>query len=411
MPRPRRPSQEDHPDNKKQRSERRRRRTAAEQQSGLVISIVGGVLILAILFIVLLSSRSNRQPPPEVVAAQNQREAKRLEKLLPDEVPTVMRRKKTAEELEEEERKRRQRKVLTGKALRDQINREYEAALRRSRLYKKQGDWGRAIKTFEEVGDRYDDEELRLRCQPEIDELREQSADAWRDAKRQADQLASNHKYKDAKKALEAFAKSCGIEGYAEECTALGEQYMGKRAAHLEAEYRTAHAAIDALPPQWKLAEAVEQAEALKFSEPEYQERHRRRVAELRAILGLQGAMIHKINRARPRISKRAIRAPGLAGDMASADRNGLKAESADGSRTDEYTWADIGPEAVMRLALLCGDPKDEKHRLLVGRFLLEVGLLKRAKMQLKAAKELGADTAGLEERLAAKEAAGGGGT
>ena len=395
-------------DNKKQRGDRRRRRAASEQQTGLVVSIVGGVLILAILFIVLISGRANRRPPPEVVAARDRQEAKRLQKLLPDEVPTMLRRKKTAEEIEEDDRKRRFRKTLTGDALRDQINKEYEAGLRRSRLYKKQGDWGRAIKTLEDIGDRYDDEELRLRCQPEIDVLREQSADAWRDAKRHAGQLAANHKYREARTALEAFAKSCGIDAYREECTELGEQYMQKRAAHLEAEFRTAHAAIDALPPQWKLAEALQQAEALRFAEPEYQERHRKRVAELRAIVDLQDRMIFKVNRSTPRISKRAIRAPGLAGDMAEADRAGLKAESADGSRTDEYTWADVGPEAVMRLALLCGDPKDEKHRLLVARFLLEVGLLKRAKIQLEAAKGLGADTAELEERLRAKEGAPG---
>ncbi|MFC1805883.1 hypothetical protein ACFL09_02760, partial [Planctomycetota bacterium] len=238
--------------------------------------------------------------------------------------------------------------------------------------------------------------------QPELDEILEQASDSFRDAKRHAEHLAKNHEYKAARKYLLDYAAKVEIEVYAEECKEIADTLMGKRAAYFDAQFRQAHREIDALLPEWKLTEALEKAEATKFSEAEYQEKHRRRVAELRALVELQTKMINKINRAMPRVTKRTIRAPGMAGEMTDASREGFKAETSSG-REETYDWHQIGPEAVMRLALLVGDQKEARHRLLVARLLLEVGHLKRAKMQLDAAKNLGADTAADEERLAAK--------
>jgi len=390
-----------------ERLERRRRRAAAQQQTNVAITIGGIVLVLAIIFVVWLSTREPPPPPPEVRAAREKAESERLEKMLPDPVPTVLRRKKTDEELEEEKRQRLYRKGLSGDALRKQIDKEYHAALRRSRIYRKRGDWNAAIKTLDELTERYDDEELRLRVQPELDELMEAMTDAWKDAKRHADQLAGNHEFRDAREHLMKFAEASGVDAYAEEAKEVGDRYLEQRAAYLAQQYREAITPVNALLPEWKLEEALAEAQKLRFEEPEYKEKLRRRIAELRALVELKTAMIHKINRAMPRISKRAIRAPGMAGEMTDASAAGLKAETADG-RAEEYTWISIGPEAVMRLALLCGDQKDRKHRLAVARLLIEVGHLKRGKMQLEAAKNLGADTAAAEELLASKEAAAG---
>ena len=392
---------------RQQRVERRRRRASAQQQMGIAITVGGVVLVLIIAVIVLLSSRSPPEPPPEVRAAQQQAESEVLQKLLPKPVPTVLRRKRTEEETEEAKRKRLHRKGLSGKALREQIDKEYQAGLRRSRLYKKEGQWGRAIKTLEELTERYDDEELRLRVQPELDELLEQAGDAFRDAKRHAEHLAKNHEYEAARKHLLDYAKTCEIDAYAEDAGGIAETYTGKRAAYLAAHYRQSIQPINALLPEWKLEDALEQAGKLSFAEPEYKEKHRKRVAELRALVDLKAKMIQKINGAMPRVSKRAIRAPGMAGAMTDADRNGLKAETSDG-RAEEYTWVQLGPEATMRLALLCGDQKSAQHRLAVARLLLDVGYLKRARIQLEAAKNLGADTAADEERLAEKQPAAG---
>ena len=389
---------------RKERLERRRRRAASQQQTNIAITVGGAVLALAIVVIILISSRSN-EPPPEVRALEEKAEAERLQKLLPKQVPTVLRRKKTEDELEEEKRKRLHRKGLTGKALRGQIDKEYHAALRRSRIYRKRGEYAQAIETLEQLSERYDDEELRLRVQPELDELLEQARDAFADAKRHAESLVRNHEYRAARKHLLDFVATCGMEAYAEEARELGDKFIGQRAAYLAQHYRESIEPIDALVPQWKITEALDQALKLSFEEPEYKDKHARRVAELRALVELQTRMIDKINRAMPRVSKRAIRAPGMAGEMSDASVTGFKAETSDG-REEQYTWDQIGPEAVMRLALLCGDQKDPQHRLAVARFLTEVGHLKRARIQLNAAKNLGADIAADAERLSAREAA-----
>lgn len=385
-------------DRRRERLDRRRRRSAAQQQMGIAIGVGGMVLVLIIIMVVVLSSRGPSETPEER-AARLEAESKRLEEILPEKVPTLIRRRKTEEEIEEEKRRRLYGKGLSGDALREQIDKEYQAALRRSRIYQKRGQWQQAIDTIEQLTGRYDDEELRLRCHPEIDELLIQSKDAWEDAKRHAELLAKNHKYRDARQHLLDFVGTCGIEAYQEEARELGDTYIGKRAAWLEQQYREAIAPINAMLPEWKLAEALEEARQLAFDEAEYQEKLRRRVAELQALVDLQKKMIRRVTRASPLLTKRSIRAPGMAGDMTSASLEGFEAMREDGTE-EKYTWDSIGPEAIMRLALLCGDQRDPQHRLAVARLLVEVGHLKRARIQLKAAQNLGADTAALEERL-----------
>lgn len=388
-------------DRRRDRLEHRRRRAAAQQQMNILIGVGGLGLVLIILLIVVLTSRGPSETP-EQRAARLKAEAEHLEEILPEKVPTVIRRKKTEEELEEEKRKRQYRKGLSGKDLREQIDKEFQAALRRSGIYKKRGQWQKAMDTIKELAARYeDDEELELRCQPEIEELLIQAKDAWEDAKRHADLLASNHKYRDARQYLLDFAETSGIAAYQEEAREVGDSHLAKRAAWLERQYRAALTPINAMLPEWELTEALAKAKQLEFDEPEYQERLRGRIAELQALVDLQQQMIRRVTRASPLLTKRSVRAPGLPGDMTAASLEGFEAMREDGT-VEKFTWDSIGPEAIMRLALLAGDQRDPQHRLAVARLLTEVGLLKRARLQLKAAQNLGADTTRVEQRLEA---------
>jgi len=391
-------------DIRKQRLARRRRRVQSEQQLSIGITVGGAVLVVSILVIVLLSSRGPRQTPEERAAAERAASAQ-VRKLVPPPVPTQLRKPRTKEQEEEEERRRRQVKHLSGKALREQINKEYDAAKRRAGLYVKKGWWGKAIQQYDRLTGRYDDEELRLRCQPEIDELMDLASEAFKDTKRAADQRAAAHEFDGGRKLLLDFAASCGIDDYAQQARELADKMTERKDTFLAAHYRQSMAPIEAMLPDWRLEEAVAAAAALRFDTPKYQGLHRARLAELKALAALKKQMIRKVNFAVPRVKKRAVRARGLPGDLMGADAKGLEASTAHGD--ERFTWVEIGPDAGMHLALLAGDPSDSGHRLAVARLMIEVGYLKQARQQLDAARRLGADTAADEERLARREPKG----
>ena len=395
-------------DQRKQRLERRRRKAQSERQAGVFITVGGIVAVLIVLFLVLLSSSSSRSKVDSArQAAVEQAQSEQLRKSLPPPVPTVVRKPRSKEQEEEEARRRRRPKHLGGDALREQIDKEFRAAQQRAKRYAKRGQWGKALKAYEHLNDRYDDEELRLRCQPEIDELMEKAADTFRDTKRQADGLAQAHRYDKARKLLLDLAKSCEIDAYAEEAREIAAKLEERKVVYLERNYVESLTLIEALLPEWKFEEAVAKASALRFGTPKYQGLLAARTAEFRELVALKKKMIDIINNALPRVQKRAISAPGLPGEFTDADVDGLRAESRAGK--EKYTWMALKGEATLRLALLAGERDDAQHRLTVLRLLVEVGYLKQARQQLDVAKRLGVDTAAIEAKLHQKEGPGGG--
>ena len=393
-------------DQRKQKLERRRRRAAAERQRAMSITVGGIVAVVVVLFLVWVSTRSGRRIDPKEQAAIERAQSEQVRKLAPRPVPTVLRKRPTKEQLEDRKaRERRRPRQLSGDALREQINKEFDAARRRAGLYVKGGQWGKALKAYERLNDRYDDEELRLRSQPEIDELMERAADAFRDTKREAAGLAAGHRYDGACKMLLELAKSCGIETYGEDARALVAKYGQQKAEHLERSYREALAPIEAMVPEWKFEQAVAKAAALRFGTPKYQGLLAARLAELRGLMALKKKMMDVVNNAMPRVQKRAIRAPGLPGEFTDADADGLRAESRAGKET--YTWMALKGEATLRLALMGGGRDDAKHRMAVLRLLVEVGYLKRAKRELEVVRRMGVDVGAIEAMLEEREDGG----
>lgn len=286
--------------------------------------------------------------------------------------------------------------------LRERIDKEYEAAKRRVELYLGQNRWGDAIGALEHVLDRYDDEELRLRADPELVELRRRANRAFKAKMAEASDHAAAGRFPEARKALESIIATFGRDEFTapakEELKILAEREDAEAAAH----YARSIAAVNAILPSWRFQDALAEAGKLKFDRAQYQQALARRVERIQALLALKKKIIERIINASPRLSKRAMGVPGLPGELTIADQDNLHAITDKGE--EKIPWERLGPTGATRLALAAGSKDDARHRLAVARLLLEVGHLEAAKEQLEAAQALGAPIADEEAELAARQ-------
>jgi len=284
--------------------------------------------------------------------------------------------------------------------LRERIDKEYEAAKRRVELYLGQNRWGDAIGALEHVLDRYDDEELRLRADPELVELRRRANRAFKAKMAEASDHAAAGRFPEARKALESIIASFGRDEFTapakEELKLLAEREDAEAAAH----YARSIAAVNAILPSWRFDDALAEARKLKFDRAQYQEALARRIERIQALLALKKKIIERIINASPRLSKRSMGVPGLPGELTIADQENLHAITDKGE--EKIPWERLGPTGAARLALAAGSKDDAKHRLAVARLLMEVGHFEAAKEQLEAAKALGAQVAADEAELTA---------
>jgi len=283
--------------------------------------------------------------------------------------------------------------------LRERIEKEYQAARRRAALYVRQERWGDAIRALELVLDRYDDEELRLRADPELVELRRRANRAFKAKLAEADDHARAGRFADARKALESVIATFGIEDFTGPAKEALERLAAREEAAAAARFERAMAAVDALLPAWRFEQALAEARKLKFQRPKYQKALAARIRRIQALLDLKNKIIERIINARPRLSKRAFHVPGLPGELAIADQEHLFAITDRGE--EKIAWERLGPIAAQRLALAAGDKADPSHRLAVARLLMELGHLDAAAGELQRARELGADPANDEAELA----------
>ncbi|HUT35738.1 MAG TPA: LPXTG cell wall anchor domain-containing protein [Planctomycetota bacterium] len=288
------------------------------------------------------------------------------------------------------------------RTLRERIEAEYEAAKRRVELYVGQNRWGDAIAALERVMDRYDDEELRLRADPEVVELRRQANRAFKARMAEADKLAGEGRVADARKVLDGVT-AFGIEDFTAQAKERVKQLVAREDAEAAAHYAQAIAAIDATLPTWGFEAALAEVRKLKFDRPQYQELHARRVRRIEALVALKKQIIDAILDAKPRLDKRTLGVPGWPGELTVADAEYIHTITRQGE--EKIAWERLGPDASARLALLAGNAKDPKHVLAVARLLLELGHLERAREELDRARHLGADTAADEADLASRRA------
>lgn len=369
--------------------------TAGKLAIYLTVAAMAGVLVLVGLLVVRSTGRGRQaiqvakpssyarpKPPPEpkvmVSPEQEKREQEEwLKQYLPPESPTTGRR-----------------------TLRQRIEAEYEAAKRRSELYAGQGRWGDAIAALERVMDRYDDEELRLRVDPEVVELRRQVNRAFKNKMAEAEKLMEAGRFPEARKTLEGIV-AFGIEDFTAQAREKLKQIAEREDADAAAHFAKAMAAVDAKLPSWQFEEALAEAKKLHFDRPYYKELQARRIARIQALLDLKKKIIERIIRGGPRLSKRALGVPGSPGELTVADADFLYSIGPAGE--EKVPWGRLGPEATARLALAAGRENDPNHSLAVARLLLELGHLDRARQELERARALGAATADEEAELAAR--------
>jgi len=381
--------------------ERRRRKYQTERQLALALSIGGGVVVLLIFIAILVTSGSSNEsgaaarppvvrrhvvpavePAPKAPFAEQADEGEE-----PEEPPKPRPRKR-----------RRRNGPLYGKALREAINNAYLAARRRAKRYAKEGRWGKAIDAMEKVTDHFDDHELRLRAQPDIDDFREQAKAAYLAKTREAEQLADAGQFQKARKIVLGIADTFGIESYVEKARGRAQKLAERKVEAEEAHYARSLEPIEQAILAWDFEGALARASRLRFEGAKYRQRLAVRVQRIGELVAMKKKMIAAVNTAMPRLRKRDLRAPGLKGDLVEANPRFILAESERGQ--ERIPWIKFGREGALRLALVAGEKDDASHRLAVARLLIEVGYFRRAKQQLAQAKRLGAQTDADEAEL-----------
>ena len=383
------------------RVDRYRRKSSTATQWVVTLTIVGTLGVFILVVMLVMNAGTPAGPPP---VASGTPKVPRPPK--PDPI-------KQAESLPEElvmgpkkgEPSRTRPTVLYGEALREAIEKAYQAAKRRADLYAGQDRWGDAVKAMEQVADRYDDEELRTRCDTETEDLRKRARIAFGARKAEAEKLVDAGKYDEARKVLAGIAETFKAEEYAEPARTRIQELTAREEAEHASRYKQSMAPIEELLANWEFEKALAEVEKLSFDWAKYKALHAGRVARIREVVALKAKMIERVNLARPPLSKRGLRAPGLEGDVIEADAAKVVCESTVGR--EEYLWTKFGPEASLRLALLCGKSNDPAHRLKVAHLMIEVGYYRRAKAELEKAQELGAKTAADEAELARRQGEG----
>ncbi|MBM4036623.1 MAG: hypothetical protein FJ291_33220 [Planctomycetes bacterium] len=361
---------------------------------GLTIAGVAGLLALVGLLVARSSSRARAPAPPAVPDTPKQEPPK------PEVPPTPEQQKEDEEWLKQYLPPDSPKAAPRG--LRQRIDAEYQATKRRVKDYVAQERWGDAIGAYERLLDRYDDEELRLRADPELMDLRHQAKRALKTKLAEADKLADAGRYAEARKALEAIVATLGREDLTAQAKERLQQIIEREDAEAAAEYAAAIAAVDAKLPGWHFEDALADAQKLSFARAQYKALHARRLERIRELAALKKKMIHRIGLSTPRLNKRTIGVPGWPGELTMADAQVIYTMTDHGQ--EKIAWERLGPEAAARLALLAGKADDPNHRLAVARLLMEVGHHARAKQELESAKAAGADTSADEADLASRQ-------
>ncbi|NQT88882.1 hypothetical protein HQ560_19095, partial [bacterium] len=279
----------------------------------------------------------------------------------------------------------------------------YRNAMARAEKHAAAGQWGKALHAIREVDDAYDDMATRRKCQAAIEGLHGRAEVAYGKAKDEAEGLVRQGQYDAACAVLQKVVDTFGMEGFVEKARERAAALQTQKWDEAENDYRTRMAPMEALLPEWKFDEALAGAEALTFRYEKYQKLLAARIARMRGLVALRKKMVTTVNGALPRIKKSDVRAPGLPGTLAEAGVEGVTCQTQRGE--EKVSWVKLGPEAILRLALMAGSDDDAGHRLAAARLLMEVGRHTRAKQQLALAQRLGADTTADEEELAARMA------
>jgi hypothetical protein len=301
----------------------------------------------------------------------------------------------------ERERARSEQTPSTG-GLRQRINDEYLAAKRRATLYAGQNRWKDALGAYDRLLDRYDDQELMLRCDVDQRELRDKAKIAFKAKMAEADKLAADGKFADARKVLSGIVEAFGRDEYVEPAQARIKELFAREDADAAARFIRLMTPIEQMLPEWRFDEALAEIQKLQFDRPQYKEQHARRLERIRFLAAIKKKIIAAIENARPRLNKRTYYVPGMPGEVTGADAQLIYSTTARGD--EKVAWPALGVECMARLAHMVGDSDDPAHRIAVARLLMEVGQFDRARRELAKAKELKGKTAADEAELAERE-------
>lgn len=363
-----------------------------EKQIAIWIAFGVGGLFLAILVIILVSSSSSsppeRQPgplgvniPPPPPRPAPQITTRGTAYALRTAAPVV----KTAPRTPS----------LGTRAQR--MERTYEAAKRRAETYAKDGRWGKAIEAIQGAEEEFED--LRFRTSDMLDDYREKARAAFRAAKLDADKLFEEAKFDAAIKTLKEASEKAGTEREIGEAKRKIEEIQQRKTVEAAANFVRCMTPVEQDISTWNFQGALDKATKLHFDEPEHQQQLEARLERIRFLIDLRKKMCDTVNGAMPKLTRKELRVPGgLDGDLMEASHDRIVAEGAKGN--DQIPWPKFGPEATMNLALRAGKKDDPNYRITVARLLMEVGYYEKAKIQLTAAKKMGAEPKADEDEL-----------
>ena len=157
-----------------------------------------------------------------------------------------------------------------------------------------------------------------------------------------------------------------------------------------EADFARACRPAEELMKAWRFGEAATTLARLDLGDEHYASRLATRQAEARLLAGLKVKMIDKINKARPRLDKKALLIAGMNGTLIEATRDVIKA-SIPNRREEGHPWKTLSPRSARRLAGLTVDRTQAGDCLAAGLLALLYGDDEAAFKDFEDARRLGA--------------------
>ena len=266
--------------------------------------------------------------------------------------------------------------------------------------------FGEAQARYTELGERLHDLEFYSRTEKAVAALKEQAKTAYGEAEARARQLADEHKFAEARDALQPVIDRYGIAEHVEAAksllaeihatekqaqedaatTAAIEEHRGR-----ETRYAEALKPAEELVAAWDFHGALAALAKVQFEEKDLAARLEVWRAGAERLADLKARIIAKINAADPPLKKSDLMIRGVGGEVAEAGEDRITAKLPRG-KTESLAWQDVGPQAIENLVELAGGANSPDDWLAAAVLALASKDPTSAKKHFEQARSLGAE-------------------